>query len=135
MKYMTHVLQAKYRYFHNVMYDERNELFMRYQTCRHSLERVYLLELVYDNETLQDPDTDIILKTYDNFLFFHTRRYIIYYQDEIMKLWNVSESRKNKIIKVFERDKLIKKRTAYKTILLNLFFCSDICNLIIDFLI
>ena len=133
MKYMTHVLQAKYRYFHNVMYNDRNELFMRYQTCRNS-EHDYLLEIVYDDETIQDPDTDIILKTYDNFLFFHTRRYIIFYQDEIMKLWNVYESRKNKIIKVFERNKILLKRTAYKTILLNL-FCSDICNLIIDFLI
>ena len=131
---MTHVLQAKYRYFHNVMYDERNELFMRYQTCRNSLEHAYLLELVFDNESIQDPDSDIIIRSYDNFLFFHTRRYIIFYQDEIMKLWNVYESRKNKIIKVFERDKLILKKTAHKTILLNL-FCFDICNLIIDFLI
>ena len=133
MKYMTHVLQAKYRYFHHVMFEERNELFMRYQTCRNS-ERNFLLEIVYDDETIQDPDTEIILRTYDNFLFFHTRRYIIFYQDEIMKLWNVYESRKNIIIKVFERNKILLKRTAYKTILLNL-FCFDICNLIIDFLI
>ena len=131
---MTHLLQCKYRHFHNVMYNDRNELFMRYQMCRNSLEHAYLLELVFDDETIQDPDTNIILKTYDNYEFFNTRRFIINYQDEIMKLWNVYESRKNKIIKVFERDKLILKRTAYKTILLNLFY-SDICNLIIDFLI
>ena len=134
MKYMTHVLQAKYRYFHHIMFEERNDLFMRYQTCRNS-EHAYLLELVFDDETIQDPDTNIILKTYDNYEFFNTRRLIINYQDEIMKLFNYYEQYKKKILTRFNKKKIILKRTAYKTILLNLFFCSDICNLIIDFLI
>ena len=86
MKYMTHLLQCKYRYFHHVMYNERNELFMRYQTCRNNLKYNYLLELVYDDENIQDPDTEIILRTYDNYEFFNTRRYIIYYQDLLKSL-------------------------------------------------
>ena len=115
MKYLTHKLQDKYNYYNFILFNERKQIFMYEDTSQY-----YFIDMSDDTWNIE--------------LFLMTRNTINLYKNEIMKLWNYHEKRKNQMIKRFEKERIIIKRRSYRTILINI-FCDDITDDIIKFII
>ena len=131
---MTLVLQSKYRYFNNLLFDDRLDLFCKYVSCRNT-DNHYLLELAFNENEALDPDNNVLIQRFDYNEFTKFREYVLYMQYSIMKLYNYHESYKRKMMKKYNYQKIILKRRAYENIIKSLnILCPDLCFLVVEFL-
>ena len=135
MKEITHLLQSKYRYYINLLFEYRLQLFCKYVSCRNT-DNHYLLELAFNENEVLDPDNNVLIQRFDYNEFTKFREYVLYMQYSIMKLYNRHESYKRKMMNKYNAKKIILKRRAYENILSSLnILCPDLCFLIVEFLI
>ena len=133
MKFITRILQQKYQIFNNILFEERKELFCSHTYCRNNANYDYLLEMVLGREAI-DPDSNIILVRFDYNKFEEYREFVMFMQYSMMKIFNNYNQYQNKTMKRFNKQKIILKREAYRTILLK-YFCQDLAYCIVEFLI
>ena len=109
MKESTKLLMYKYKYFDNVIFDDRNELFRSCIDIKNDNNYCYIAELLFNEFEMNDPDSTLLLQRFNFETFNDARCYILLKQFDMMSAYKNYNAYINKTMKRFNKDKLIIK--------------------------